>query len=327
MGPSATMEYVKKVSPAIPTLHKVQRHMEQQFKNVARGAQHGVPYKEEDVAKLTGQYMKSKLHTYCKGRSVNQKSPDVINIGSENLECLPTMEDWWRRHLHQWSTLEDWDSKGEDGVWGVEARNHHKSAKGSLFRCSRPTKANAKPELPPASKAIDVPIDSPPESPSHAPPDLPKPDASDEPSAPPPAQYEPAADNDGVFFVEVDAAEAFTLLQYSEVEELALEDMVFVFAAAAHGSGASESNPLTWQEAMHRPDHAEWVKAIAAELTSLCGTFEDLSWVWNDLLNGELKKVGYWHIHADYCAVYVDDMALLGNDLDVMQEYGTHTVK
>ncbi|KAJ6623816.1 hypothetical protein B0H10DRAFT_1678621, partial [Mycena sp. CBHHK59/15] len=40
MGPGATMEYMGKVSPAIPALRKVQRHMEHQFKTTARGARH-----------------------------------------------------------------------------------------------------------------------------------------------------------------------------------------------------------------------------------------------------------------------------------------------
>ncbi|KAJ7440734.1 hypothetical protein FB451DRAFT_1058621 [Mycena latifolia] len=110
MGPGATMDYIKKVSPAIPTLRKVQRHMEKQFKTVARGARHGVPDKEKDIEKLTGQYMKSKLHTYS---SVTEKSPDVINIGAENLERLDTMEDWWGRRSHKRSILEDWDTPAE----------------------------------------------------------------------------------------------------------------------------------------------------------------------------------------------------------------------
>lgn len=110
MGPGATMEYVKKVSPAIPTLRKLQRHMEKQFKTVARGAFHGTPDKEKDVVKLTGQYIDSKLYIETKGRGVSQKSPDVENIGAENLERLNTIRDWWDRRSHKRSTLEDWDS-------------------------------------------------------------------------------------------------------------------------------------------------------------------------------------------------------------------------
>ncbi|KAJ7849914.1 hypothetical protein B0H13DRAFT_1905974 [Mycena leptocephala] len=107
---SANMDYIKKISPAIPTLRKVQRHMEKQFKTVARGSRHGTPDKEADVAKLTGQYMKSKLHNYCKGRSITQKSPDVVNVGAENLERLDTMTDWWSRRSHPRSMLEDFDT-------------------------------------------------------------------------------------------------------------------------------------------------------------------------------------------------------------------------
>ncbi|KAJ7923687.1 hypothetical protein B0H13DRAFT_1864673 [Mycena leptocephala] len=107
---SANMDYIKKISPAIPTLRKVQRHMEKQFKTVARGSRHGTPDKEADVAKLTGQYMKSKLHNYCKGRSITQKSPDVVNVGAENLERLDTMTNWWSTRSHPRSMLEDFDT-------------------------------------------------------------------------------------------------------------------------------------------------------------------------------------------------------------------------
>ena len=56
--------------------------------------------------------------------------------------------------------------------------------------------------------------------------------------------------------------------------------------------------------------------------------------VWNELLDAELKKIGYIRIHADFCiyifqdgnticflAVYVDDMGLLGNDLRTIQHH------
>ncbi|KAJ7835535.1 hypothetical protein B0H14DRAFT_2590172 [Mycena olivaceomarginata] len=70
MGPGTTMEYIKKVSPAIPTLRHHQRHMKRQFKKVARGARHRIPDKEADVAKLMAHYIKSNLHVYTKGRKV-----------------------------------------------------------------------------------------------------------------------------------------------------------------------------------------------------------------------------------------------------------------
>ncbi|KAJ7904125.1 hypothetical protein B0H13DRAFT_2233915 [Mycena leptocephala] len=119
----ANMDYIKKISPAIPTLRKVQRYMEKQFKTVARGSRHGTPDKEADVAKLTGQYMKSKLHNYCKGRSITQKSPDVVNVGAENLECLDTMTDWWSRRSHPRSMLEDFDTGPANDATAVPSRH------------------------------------------------------------------------------------------------------------------------------------------------------------------------------------------------------------
>lgn len=120
MGPGANMDYIKKISPAIPTLRKVQRHMEKQFKTVARGARHGAPDKEADVSMLTEQYMKSKLHTHCNGRSVTQRSADVINLGAENPERLGTMEKWWGLRSHARSTLEDWESGPANDALPIE---------------------------------------------------------------------------------------------------------------------------------------------------------------------------------------------------------------
>lgn len=75
----------------------------------------------------------------------------------------------------------------------------------------------------------------------------------------------------------------------------------------------------------------------AGKIKRLCRSLYGLkqaSRIWNDLLDAELKKVGYLRIHADYClyvykkgdiicflAVYVDDMGLLGNDLAIMTEH------
>ncbi|KAF9242900.1 hypothetical protein BU15DRAFT_60190 [Melanogaster broomeanus] len=51
-GPGATWDYLHKVSPAIPTLCELQRHMEKEFGSASRGTRHGIPSKEVDVAHL-----------------------------------------------------------------------------------------------------------------------------------------------------------------------------------------------------------------------------------------------------------------------------------
>lgn len=113
MGPGAKMAYMYKVSPAIPTLRAVQRHIEKQFKTVSRGGRHGVPDKEKDVQTLVGQYVDSDLHIYKPGRKIKvsiDRSTDFISVGVDNLERTGTINEWFTRRSHPRSTAEDWGS-------------------------------------------------------------------------------------------------------------------------------------------------------------------------------------------------------------------------
>ncbi|KAJ6586278.1 hypothetical protein DFH09DRAFT_910806 [Mycena vulgaris] len=111
-GPGATMDYMGKISPAIPALREVQRHMEKQFKTTARGARHGVPDKEQDVANLTAHYAESKIHTWEAGRELKMaRSPDYVTEGAFNLERLNTIEFWMKRRTHGRATGEDWSEE------------------------------------------------------------------------------------------------------------------------------------------------------------------------------------------------------------------------
>lgn len=116
------MEYLKKVSPAIPTLRKVQRHMEDQFKTCVRGAYHGIPDKEKDVATLAAQYTKSQLHTYKCGRKIkvaSDRAMDVITTGAVSLEKSDTVSDWFTRRSHPRSTFEDWGPEEAPSVESI----------------------------------------------------------------------------------------------------------------------------------------------------------------------------------------------------------------
>ncbi|KAK6978306.1 hypothetical protein R3P38DRAFT_3334310 [Favolaschia claudopus] len=114
-GTGATMEHMGKISPAIPSLRKIQRHMEKQFGTNARGARHGVPDKEKDVAMLTKHYMASKLHTFIPGRELKTaRSADFVTEGAENLEKLNTIDEWFKRRTHARATGEDWSEEMQD---------------------------------------------------------------------------------------------------------------------------------------------------------------------------------------------------------------------
>jgi hypothetical protein len=115
MGPGATMEHMGKISPAIPSLRKVQRHMENEFRTTTRGARHGVPNKEDDVAKLTAHYAASKIHTWTPGRELKSaKAQDFLSEGAIALERLKTVENWFKRRTHARATGEDWSDEISD---------------------------------------------------------------------------------------------------------------------------------------------------------------------------------------------------------------------
>ncbi|KAJ7135358.1 hypothetical protein C8R43DRAFT_1132580 [Mycena crocata] len=115
MGPGATMEHIGKISPAIPALRKVQRHMEKEFKTTTRGARHGIPDKEKDVAKLAGHYATSKIHIWTPGRELKTaKAQDFITEGAVALERLKTVEHWFKRRTHARATGEDWSEEIPD---------------------------------------------------------------------------------------------------------------------------------------------------------------------------------------------------------------------
>ncbi len=56
---------------------------------ITRGSHHGVPDKEDDIKKLTEQYVESKLHTHKNGRVVKAKdnAADFITLGGINMDC------------------------------------------------------------------------------------------------------------------------------------------------------------------------------------------------------------------------------------------------
>jgi len=94
------------------------------------------------------------------------------------------------------------------------------------------------------------------------------------------------------------------------------------------------NSPLQEEIYMRMPEGSgEHEGKIVRLHRSLYG-LKQASRVWNELLDTELQKIGYIRIHADFCiyvyregetilflAVYVDDMGLLGNNLDAMQSH------
>ena len=77
LGPSATWEYVGKISPAIPMLRKLVDHMEGTLNNYRRYKKHTVPSTEADITKLMATFQESTLYDHVNGRTVKDREKFV----------------------------------------------------------------------------------------------------------------------------------------------------------------------------------------------------------------------------------------------------------
>lgn len=114
LGPGGSMEYLTKVSPAIPALRTVKETVNKQFSMLeGREARHGVPDKEKDVTKLTASYLESKLYDELPGQKVKTLSDyaeDYITKGMCNLLESNMLADWFTKCTYERQTTEDWST-------------------------------------------------------------------------------------------------------------------------------------------------------------------------------------------------------------------------
>ncbi|KAJ3966157.1 hypothetical protein EV361DRAFT_1015463 [Lentinula raphanica] len=109
-GPGATIDYVGRISPGIPTFERVCRHVEVEFGTNSRGAKHGVPDKEEDVKLLLEHYIENGLHDYKQGRR-GGFAKDVTTKGT--LDVRSKAKVWFERRGLERSTEEDYTGMKE----------------------------------------------------------------------------------------------------------------------------------------------------------------------------------------------------------------------
>lgn len=109
MGPGTLFEYIRKMSPAIPTLRAVKERVRSQFASLlARGKHHGKPSKDADVAALIGMYRTSKMHTEERGRTVKNtdldRAKDYVTMGAGEIFSGQVIERWWTERDHDRAT-------------------------------------------------------------------------------------------------------------------------------------------------------------------------------------------------------------------------------
>ncbi|KIK78211.1 hypothetical protein PAXRUDRAFT_81112, partial [Paxillus rubicundulus Ve08.2h10] len=110
-GPNASWDLMKRISPAIPTLVRVRKHMERQIQTLQRGSSHTDPAKRKDIERLEGVYRTSEIHMQedgCHARGKADHVEDVVSLGAAHLFSRKTMQRWWEHRNFAHSTLEVW---------------------------------------------------------------------------------------------------------------------------------------------------------------------------------------------------------------------------
>ncbi|KAK7035429.1 hypothetical protein VNI00_011960 [Paramarasmius palmivorus] len=83
-GPNIDWEYMKKLHPAIPVIHSVTDHIEEQFETYTRGKHHTVPKKDEDIKRLQQSY--NTEHSHQDGRKLKDDvAKDYMIVGAEKV--------------------------------------------------------------------------------------------------------------------------------------------------------------------------------------------------------------------------------------------------
>jgi hypothetical protein len=93
------MEYLTKISPAIPVLRAVRHHLKWQiWLLLSRGTWHSSPAKEKDIQKWVDIVMNEQWLLNMAERTFKQsvnRAPDVMTEGSNNLFQNGVLGRWW----------------------------------------------------------------------------------------------------------------------------------------------------------------------------------------------------------------------------------------
>ncbi|KAI0038742.1 hypothetical protein FA95DRAFT_1613142 [Auriscalpium vulgare] len=126
-GPSATLELLGKVSPAVPVFRAVKKCIKWQFKTVAsRGDRHTAPAKEKDVALYQEVVFSENWLKYEEGRTFKKaedRAKDVMDAGAVVLaQGDGAFKRWWSNRDFERSTEESWL---EDAVVETQTGSAH----------------------------------------------------------------------------------------------------------------------------------------------------------------------------------------------------------
>jgi hypothetical protein len=112
IGPFATWEYIRKMSPSIPCQRKIKDHVEAEVNNFRRGKSHSSPDAEEDIRNLQAAYQKDSIHIFKEGRKLASKDKikDYMALGVEGTKLKKVIQRWLSNRLSEVATTEDFEA-------------------------------------------------------------------------------------------------------------------------------------------------------------------------------------------------------------------------
>ena len=131
MGPTATWEYIGKISPAIPTLRKLVDHMEGTVNSYRCYKKHTVTSTKDDIAKLMIMFQESTLHRHVDGRKVEakEKFTDIWTKGFNIVSKGESLTRWFERRsefqpVRDSDVIEDYDDLTLSELEETEFEDH-----------------------------------------------------------------------------------------------------------------------------------------------------------------------------------------------------------
>ncbi|VDC03194.1 unnamed protein product [Peniophora sp. CBMAI 1063] len=134
-GPSATIEQIGNLSPAIPVFRAVRDHMKWQHKLIlSRGSKHTDPNKDDDVAEFRDLAVEGEWFKYTPGRTISRskdKAADVMTAGITNLTIGGQFDRWFDNRTFERESEQIFPSDSEGGSTEDETPSSSSSSSSS----------------------------------------------------------------------------------------------------------------------------------------------------------------------------------------------------
>lgn len=116
--PNSDWAYLKKISPAIPSIKAVASHVETESGAISRGKKHKSPDATADIQILERSYQESNIHVKTAERVFNDEKvrKDLLIEGMKDIQTKKILEKWHENRNYKRSHTELWDVAEDNNV-------------------------------------------------------------------------------------------------------------------------------------------------------------------------------------------------------------------